>query len=54
MIIIRKRQYQYKIPANLLRNSKFQEITYSYKKIKSKIPVDDINVSALIVIRISF
>ena len=38
IFIKRKRQYQYKIAAKPLRNSKFQEITYSYKKNQMKSP----------------
>ena len=48
LFIKRKRQYQYKIPAKPFPNSKFREI-------KSKVPVDKINVNSLIlIIRISF
>ena len=37
IFIKRKRQYNYKIPAKLLCNSKFQEITKSYIKKSSQI-----------------
>ena len=51
----RKRQYQYKIPAKpfAIQNSKKSHRVI--KKVKSKVPVDDINVNALILmIWISF
>ena len=55
LFIKRKRQYQYKIPAKpfAFQNSKKSHTVI--KKIKSKVPVDDINVNALILmIWISF
>ena len=55
LFIKRKRQYQYKIPAKpfAIQNSKKSHRVI--KKVKSKVPVDDINVSALILmIWISF
>ena len=55
LFIKRKRQYQYKIPAKpfAIQNSKKSHRVI--KKVKSKVPVDDINVNALILmIWISF
>ena len=55
LFIKRKRQYQYKIPAKpfAIQNSKKSHRVI--KKVKSKFPVDDINVNALILmIWISF
>ena len=48
LFIKRKRQYQYKIPAKpfAIQNSKKSHRVI--KKVKSKVPVDDINVNALI------
>ena len=55
LFIKRKRQYQYKIPEKpfAIQNSKKSHRVI--KKVKSKVPVDDINVNALILmIWISF
>ena len=55
LFIKRKLQYQYKIPAKpfAIQNSKKSHRVI--KKVKSKVPVDDINVNALILmIWISF
>ena len=55
LFIKRKRQYQYKIPAKPFAIQNSKKSHRDIKKVKSKVPVDDINVNALILmIWISF
>ena len=48
LFIKRKRQYQYKIPAKPFAIQNSKKSRRVIKKVKSKVPVDDINVNALI------
>ena len=50
LFIKRKRQYQYKIPAKPFAIQNSKKSHRLIKKVKSKVPVDDINVNTPILI----